>query len=92
MCKNLSRFSAIFEPIYCFSVVLLWPGNLLLFACSGVQRHFWCWNDLLAIAVGLAVVVGREAKVLADVFPEEGEVIKAHLTGYFLDTQVAVEQ
>ena len=42
--------------------------------------------------VGFAVVVGGEAEVLADVFAEEGEVVKAHLGGDFLDTHVAVEQ
>ena len=30
--------------------------------------------------------------MLADVFPEEGEVVEAHLASDFLDAHVAVEQ
>ena len=47
---------------------------------------------LLTVAVGFAVVVGGEAEVFFHIFSEEREVVKAHLAGYFLDAQVAVEQ
>ena len=37
-------------------------------------------------------MVGRKAQALSHIFAEEGQVVKAHLAGYFLDAQVAIKQ
>ena len=84
VCQDFKHFA------FCVSVVILNAEGMRIVR---LIRKEACYSRVLfAIVVGLAVVVGRQAQVFSHIFSEEGEVVKTHLGGHFLDAQVAVEQ